>query len=76
MLKFHCSIYEGCGGNDAWEQVRRILEDRWNIKFSERQLTIVTKYFTYDNSPTSVALRKHNLTIYHENKNKNNPAFD
>ena len=33
VLKFSCHAYGGCGGDDALEQVRRLLEDRWNIKF-------------------------------------------
>ena len=76
-LMFHCTIYEGCGGNDAWEQVRRILEKRWNINFSRKYISVERGVvFRYSNRSTSVALTKHSLTIYHTNKNKNNPVFD
>jgi hypothetical protein len=77
-LMASCFIYKGCGGEDALEQVRRILEDRWNINFSEKQTSAYppTKYFDYSNSSTDISLTKFSLRISHKNKNKNNPSFD
>ena len=75
VMKFSCTIYGGCGGEDALEQVRRILEDRWNIKFSEKS-TEMTDYFFYENHSTEVDLTKFSVKFYHKNKNKNNPVFD
>ena len=71
----------GWGGDDALEQVRQLLEDRWNVNFmyEERQpsdiLIRLTKQFTNKTPSTNVFLNKFGLDIIHKNKNKNNPSF-
>lgn len=75
QLKFSCTTYGGCGGDDALEQVRRLLEDRWNIKFKLTTYEEI-KIFEYETPSTSLSLGKYALRINHKNKNKNNPSFD
>ena len=81
-LIFDCAAYGGCGGDDALEQVRRLLEDRWNIKFEILKFKSPifpyeeVKIFLHETPSTRLDLSKYNLKINHKKKNKNNPSFD